>query len=272
MHPAHFQRVGSSLGISGNAVTLCRNFTAISRSPAREAATARCQLTRAASEHPLGGSLGCRGATGVNRPRRQSVAPSYSLWSRHSDDECARHRPGLGRRDTSRGSHWNKRRPEAVLPVGRSAQERPRSRDERARLPVFTGARVGVPMFSLRLTGVSFAMIIAVACGSDYSTPPTAPSPTPAPALTPGGATSGVAIQAGRGARLRAYAPAELNVAVGTSVTSTNNDPKAAQRTPTPAWYSGVITPRGRLSVTFETPGTFSYRSAFAREECAGSR
>lgn len=52
-------------------------------------------------------------------------------------------------------------------------------------------------MFSLRLTGVSFALIIAVACGSDYSIPPTAPSPTPAPALTPGGATSGGAIQAG---------------------------------------------------------------------------
>lgn len=50
-------------------------------------------------------------------------------------------------------------------------------------------------MFSLRLTGVSFALIIAVACGSDYSTPPTGPSPTLAP--TPGRATSGVAIQAG---------------------------------------------------------------------------
>lgn len=52
-------------------------------------------------------------------------------------------------------------------------------------------------MFSLRLTGVAFAPIIAVACGSDDSTPPTAPSPTPAPALTPGGVTSWVAIQAG---------------------------------------------------------------------------
>ena len=52
-------------------------------------------------------------------------------------------------------------------------------------------------MFSLRHTGVSFALIIAVACGSDYSTPPTAPSPTPAPAPPPGGATLGVAIQAG---------------------------------------------------------------------------
>ena len=50
-------------------------------------------------------------------------------------------------------------------------------------------------MFSLRLTDVSFALIIAVAWGSEYSTPPTAPSPTPAP--TPGRATSGVAIQAG---------------------------------------------------------------------------
>ena len=45
-------------------------------------------------------------------------------------------------------------------------------------------------MSSLRLTDVSFALIIAVAC-RDYSTAPTAPSPTPAPAPTPGGATSG---------------------------------------------------------------------------------
>ena len=40
---------------------------------------------RAPTGPPAGESLRCRAATGVNRPRRQSVAPFYSLWSRHSD-------------------------------------------------------------------------------------------------------------------------------------------------------------------------------------------
>ena len=110
-------------------------------------------------------------------PLEQTLGPTSVRDIDHGSD--AGTRPG----------HWNKRRPEAVLPVGTLDARAATSRDERARLPVFTGARVGIPMFSLRLTGVSFALIVAVACGSDYSTQPTAPSPTPAPALTPGGAT-----------------------------------------------------------------------------------
>ena len=116
-------------------------------------------------------------------------------------------------------------------------------------------------MFSLRLTGVSFALIIAVACGSDYSAPPTTPSPTPAPAPTSGGPTSTVAIQAGAEALgNRAYAPAELNVAVGTSVTWTNNDSGShTADSDAPGWNSGIIPPRGTFSVTFQTAGTFPY-------------
>jgi hypothetical protein len=108
-------------------LSLCAwNRTAISRSRAREAAAARCQLTRAATEHPLGGSLGCRAATGVNRPRRQSVGLFYSLWSRHSDRRMCETSTTAPTPEHAQGSHWNKRWPEAVLPVGRSAQERPR--------------------------------------------------------------------------------------------------------------------------------------------------
>ena len=116
-------------------------------------------------------------------------------------------------------------------------------------------------MFSSRLVGVSFALIIAVACGSDYSTSPTTPSPTPAPAPTPGGATSGVAIQAGAEALgNRAYSPPDLNVAVGTSVTWTNNDSEGhTTDSDAPGWNSGIISPRGTFSVTFQTAGTFPY-------------
>jgi plastocyanin len=116
-------------------------------------------------------------------------------------------------------------------------------------------------MFSLRLTGVSFVLIIAVACGTDYSTPPTTPSPTPAPGPTPGGPISAVAIQAGAEALgNRAYAPAELNVAVGTGVTWTNNDSEGhTADSDAPGWNSEIIPPRGPFSVTFQAAGTFPY-------------
>lgn len=126
-------------------------------------------------------------------------------------------------------------------------------------------------MFSLRLTGVSFALIIAVACGSDYSTPPTGPSPTLAP--TPGRATSGVAIQAGADAlgtvptRQRSStwrsAPALPGLATIPEGRTADSDAGLNSR---------VVPPRGRFSVTLETPGTFPHHSAFAREEWAGSR
>lgn len=118
-------------------------------------------------------------------------------------------------------------------------------------------------MISLRLAGVSLALIVAAACGSDYSTPPTAPSPTPAPAPapTPGGAASAVTIQAGAEALgNRAYAPADLNVAVGTTVTWTNDDSEGhTTDSDAPGWNSGIIGPRSTFSVTLATAGTFPY-------------
>jgi plastocyanin len=114
-------------------------------------------------------------------------------------------------------------------------------------------------MLWLRLAGVSFALMCAVACGSDSSTPPTTPSPAPGPA--PGGAASAVAIQAGAEALAdRAYAPAELIVAPGTTITWTNSDSVAHTSTSdAPGWNSGVIAARGAFSTTFQTTGTFPY-------------
>jgi plastocyanin len=114
-------------------------------------------------------------------------------------------------------------------------------------------------MFSLRLAGVSFALMFAVACGNDNSTPPTIPSPTPTPA--PGGATSAVTIQAGAEALgNRACAPAELTVDLGTTIAWTNNDSVAHTSTSdAPGWNSGIIAPRATYSATFQTAGTFPY-------------
>jgi plastocyanin len=116
-------------------------------------------------------------------------------------------------------------------------------------------------MFSLRLAGVSLALMVAVACGSDYSTPPTTPSPTPAPAPAPGGTTSAVIIQAGAEALAnRAYAPAELSVDLGTTITWTNNDSVAHTSTSdAPGWNSGIIAPQATYSTTFQAAGTFAY-------------
>jgi plastocyanin len=117
-------------------------------------------------------------------------------------------------------------------------------------------------MFSLRLAGVSLALMFAFACGSDYSTPPTTPSPTPAPTpAPPGGPTSAITIQAGaESLGNRAYAPAEQTVALGTTITWTNNDSVAHTSTSdAPGWNSGIIAPRATFTATFQTAGSFPY-------------
>ena len=55
----------------------------------------------------------------------------------------------------------------------RAATETPQARG----CPFSSAPRLEDQMFSLPLAGVSFALTTAVACGSDYSTPPTTRSP-----------------------------------------------------------------------------------------------
>jgi len=75
-------------------------------------------------------------------------------------------------------------------------------------------------MSSLRLVLMSALLLSTTACGGGYSSPSTAPSPTPSPARAPGALSASVAIPAGASSlRNLAYAPDELNVAVGTTVT-----------------------------------------------------
>jgi plastocyanin len=61
----------------------------------------------------------------------------------------------------------------------------------------------------------------------------------------------------------RAYAPDELEVAVGTSVTWMNTDSIAHTSTSNAAgWDSGIVAPGGSFSFTFPTAGTFQYHCA----------
>jgi plastocyanin len=56
------------------------------------------------------------------------------------------------------------------------------------------------------------------------------------------------------------YAPDDLNVAVGTTVTWTNVDSVVHTSTSdATGWNSGAIDPGGRFSVAFQTAGTFPY-------------
>ena len=115
-------------------------------------------------------------------------------------------------------------------------------------------------MFSLRFAGVCFALLFTIACGSDYSAPPTTPS-APSPTPAPGEQTESVSIPVGaESLGNRAYIPNELNVATGTTVTWTNTDSTSHTSTSNaPGWNSGIVAPNGRFSVKLQTAGTFDY-------------
>ena len=117
-------------------------------------------------------------------------------------------------------------------------------------------------MRSLCVTLVSGVLMFAVACGGNYSTPPTSPTPSPAP--TPGGTSSSVSIPSGASTLVnRAYAPDQLDIAVGTTVTWSNTDSVAHTSTSdSREWDSATIAPGGQFSLAFQTPGTFPYHCA----------
>lgn len=92
--------------------------------------------------------------------------------------------------------------------------------------------------------------------GSSYSSMP-APTPTPSPSPT------GTPVSIVMGASTlttTAYAPNPVTVAVGGTVTWTNNDSTAHTSTSNGgAWNSGAIAPGGTFSRTFSTAGSFPY-------------
>jgi plastocyanin len=122
-------------------------------------------------------------------------------------------------------------------------------------------------MFFVRLALITVSLGLAAACGSDNNpVPPAAPSPAPSPVPSPapppqGQTTASVSIPA-NAATLgnRAFAPPELNVTTGTTVTWTNTDNVTHTSTSDAAgWDSGAIAPGGQFSFAFPTSGTFPY-------------
>jgi plastocyanin len=123
-------------------------------------------------------------------------------------------------------------------------------------------------MFFIRLALITATIVLAAACGSDNPAPPAAPSqpssPAPPPPPPAGQATASVSIPT-NAATLgnRAFAPPELDVAAGTTVTWTNTDTVTHTSTSDGAgWESGAISPGGQFSVAFPTAGTFPYHCA----------
>jgi len=125
-------------------------------------------------------------------------------------------------------------------------------------------------MLSLRLAAISGVLIVAAACGSNYSsstpTSPTSPTPAPSPAAPPvsGGSSSTVSIPAGAAVLgTAAFAPDALTVDAGTTVTWTNTDSVAHTSTSDASgWDSGIVAPGGQFSRSFQTAGTFKYHCA----------
>ena len=113
-----------------------------------------------------------------------------------------------------------------------------------------------------RLAVVITISAVTVACGySNGTSPSTGPSAVPSPTSGP---SSSVSIP--RGAESlgnRAFAPDELSVPEGTTVTWTNTDSESHTSTSdTTTWNSGTIAPGGRFSLTFDKVGTFRYHCA----------
>ena len=116
-------------------------------------------------------------------------------------------------------------------------------------------------MRSVRLVISALVVVSAVACGSDYSSPPTSPSPSPAPAPAAPGPSASVTIPVGA-ERLgnRAFAPPDLSIGAGTTVTWVNTDRESHTSTSDAAgWNSGTVEPGRQFSFTFQNAGTFTY-------------
>ena len=115
-------------------------------------------------------------------------------------------------------------------------------------------------MRSMYLAAATAALLFTAACGSNYSSTPSSPSPSPAP----GGPASAVTIPSGAATLAnRAFAPDEVDVAVGDTVTWTNNDSVSHTSTSDRSgWDSGVVAPGGHFSFAFPAAGTYQYHCA----------
>jgi len=121
-------------------------------------------------------------------------------------------------------------------------------------------------MFFVRLALITVSIALFAACDSTNPAPPAAPSPSPSPSPAPApGQTVGAVSIPTNAATLgnRAFAPAELNVTAGTTVTWTNTDTVThTSSSDGQGWDSGAIAPNGQFSFAFPAAGTFPYHCA----------
>jgi plastocyanin len=108
-----------------------------------------------------------------------------------------------------------------------------------------------------RLVVIATALGCSFACAGSYSAAPSSPTPSP----TPDGASQAVTIPTGAEVLGdRAFAPDQVTIVPGTTVTWINTDSVAHTSTSNSSvWSSGSVAPGSRYSFTFETPGTFAY-------------
>ena len=107
-------------------------------------------------------------------------------------------------------------------------------------------------------------LVVASACANGYSAAAPSPTPAPAPAPAPSGGGTPVSIPLGASTLgNRAFAPDQLEIAVGGTVTWTNTDTVAHTTTADQgSWDSGSVAPGGMFSSTYSTAGTFPYHCA----------
>jgi plastocyanin len=112
--------------------------------------------------------------------------------------------------------------------------------------------------------GMHVRVAVAVLCGlaaacSDSSSNSTPSLPTPTPA--PSNPVVGISIVKGAvNQTTGAYTPNPVTIAVGTTVTWTNNDTETHTSTDNNrTWDSGPLAPGGRFSRTFQKTGSFQY-------------
>ena len=111
-------------------------------------------------------------------------------------------------------------------------------------------------MFFVRLALITASIALFAACDSNNPVPPAVPAPgqtVAAVSIPTNAATLGN----------RAFAPAELNVTAGTTVTWTNTDTVThTSSSDAQGWDSGAIAPGGQFSFAFPAAGTFPYHCA----------
>jgi len=108
----------------------------------------------------------------------------------------------------------------------------------------------------MRMRAITFAMLAltAAACGGDSGTTVTAPS-----SGSPGGPSVSI-VSGATSLTTTAYSPNPQTISRGGSVTFINNDSAPHTATASGTFDTGIISPGGRSTVTFQNAGSFNYR------------